>query len=193
MGEGASIFDRLEAFAARRAAIVLMALWAAAEAIVLPIVPDVGLCLLVLAAPGQAGRLFAAVVAGAVAGTLALAALASTAPDAVNGLLLALPGIDGAVLADAGSQLARDGIVGFAQIGAGPPLKVYTAEWVELGGGVPGLVVGSILNRLTRIGPPLLVAIAAGRLFRYWIRRHERVTLVAYAAFWTAVYVVLWT
>ena len=41
-----------------------MAIWAAAEAIVLPIVPDVGLCLLFLAAPRRTLLLFAAVVIG---------------------------------------------------------------------------------------------------------------------------------
>ena len=46
---------------------------------------------------GQAGRLFAAVLAGAVAGTLVLAALAATSPGRrERAMLLALPGIDGA-------------------------------------------------------------------------------------------------
>ena len=127
------------------------------------------------------------------AGTLVLAALAAVAPDAVRAMLLALPGIDGAMIAEANGQLQRDGVVGFAQFGVGPPLKVYSTEWVALGGDVPGLVVGAILNRLTRIGPVLLVADGAGLLFASGIRRRSGAMLAAYAAFWIALYAVLWT
>jgi hypothetical protein len=183
------VLDRIEAFARSRSAIAAMAAWAAAESIVLPVVPDVGLCLLVLAAPSRTVRLFAAVIAGALVGTLVMAALASMAPDAVRGMLLAIPGIDSAMLGDTHASLTRDGVAGFAQFGPGAPLKVYTAEWVAGGGGAAGLLVGAILNRLARIGPALLVAAVIGALFGPWLRRHARIVLVAYAAFWIAVYV----
>ena len=185
--------DRIERFAGSPAAVATMALWAAAEAVALPVVPDVVLCLLALAAPRQAARLFAAVVVGAVAGTLILAFLASVAPDEVRAMLLALPGIDVSLIAEANGQLQRDGVLGFVQFGVGPPLKVYSNEWLGLGGDVPGLVVGAILNRLTRIGPALLVAGAVGVLLAAAIRRHDRATVTAYAAFWIVLYAMLWT
>jgi hypothetical protein len=185
---GAPVFDRLAAFAGRPEAAATMALWAAAEAIILPVVPDVGLGLLVLAVPRRALRLFAAVVAGGIVGTLLLAILATQAPDAVGGMLLGIPGIDAAMIADARADLAHDRILGFAQVGPGAPLKVYTAEWQSLGGDIAGLVVGAILNRLTRIGPALVVTAALGWFLAPWIRRHAAVTLVAYAAFWIVVY-----
>ncbi len=184
--------ERIERFAARPAALATMAIWGAAEAVALPIVPDVGLCLLALAAPRRAARLFAAVVVGAVAGTLILAFLVAVAPDAVRAMLLALPGIDASLIAEANSQLQRDGVLGFVQFGVGPPLKVYSNEWLVLGGDVPGLVVGTVLNRLTRIGPALLVASAAGVLLAGAIQRHDRATLAAYAAYWIALYAILW-
>jgi hypothetical protein len=184
-----SAFDRLERFAASRAAVALMGAWAMAEAIVLPVVPDVGLCLLVLAAPWTAPRLFAAVVAGGLVGTTLLAAISGAAPDATRAMLLALPGIHPATLADVGATLTRDGIAGFGQLGPGAPLKVYTDAWVNLDGGLFGLFAGTILNRLTRIGPTLLVAAALGWPFAQWIRRHERLTILVYAGFWLAVYV----
>lgn len=193
MREGAAVIERLEAFAVRPVGVIAMALWAAAEAVALPVVPDVGLCLLALAAPRQAARLFAAVVTGAVTGTLVLASLAALAPNGVDGLLLALPGIDRSVVSEAGATLERDGVLGFAQVGPGPPLKVYTNEWLGLGGDVPGLVVGSILNRLTRVGLVVLVAAAAGLLLGSLMRRHAGLTLAAYATFWIAVYAALWT
>ena len=188
-----NVFERIERFSARPAALATMAIWGAAEAVVLPVVPDVGLCLLALAAPRQAARLFAAVLVGGVAGTLILASLTAVAPDAVRAMLLALPGIDGAMIAEANGQLQRDGVFGFIQFGVGPPLKVYSTEWLALGGDAPGLVLGAVLNRLTRIGPVLLVASGAGLLLASGIRRRSGAMLAAYAAFWIALYAVLWT
>ena len=184
-----SELDFVARFAAGRVGAAALAAWAAAEAIVLPIVPDVGLGLLVLAAPPRAARLFAAVVAGALAGTLVLAAFVSGAPAAARDLLLAIPAIDASVLAEADRALAENGVAGFAQVGPGPPLKVYTVEWLGQGGDVAGTMVGAVLNRVTRIGPVLLAAAAVGYVARPWLRRHARLTLVAYAALWLAFYV----
>lgn len=180
--------ERVERFAGRSAAVAAMGLWAAAEAIVLPIVPDVGLCLLVLAAPRRTLRLFAAVIGGAIVGTLVLAAFASPAPDAARGVLLAIPGIDTTVIAGADQALGRDGVGGFAQFGPGAPLKVYSVEWLARGGDVAGLVLGAILNRMTRIGPALIAAALIGRFAAPWLRRHSRATFLVYSAFWLAVY-----
>ena len=79
-------------------------------------------------------------------------------------MLLALPGIDASLIGRSEQPSARDGVLGFVQFGVGPPLKVDTDEWLASGGDVPGLIVGAVLNRLTRIGPALLVASAAGRV-----------------------------
>jgi hypothetical protein len=183
-----SVLDRIAAFAHRPAAGYALGVWAAAEAVVLPIVPDVGLCLLVLAAPRRAARLFAAVLAGALLGTIVLAALTVALPEAVRSMLLSIPGIDSAVLAEARETVTRDGVAGFAQFGPGTPLKVYSEAWVGIGGDLPGLLLGAILNRLTRIGPGLLVAAAVGWFAGPWLRRHERATLAGYSGLWLLVY-----
>lgn len=188
-----TVFARLEAFARRPAAGATIAVWAAAEAIVLPVVPDVGLGLLVLAAPRLAGRLFLAVVAGALVGTVLLAILATAAPDSARAMLIRIPGIDAATLAEADAKLAGEGIAGFAQFGPGAPLKVYTEAWVRRGGDITGLLVGTVLNRLARIGPAILVAAVLGWRLGSWIRKRERLILLAYSAFWLAVYVVLYS
>src|SRR4029453_9274686 len=106
--------------------------------------------LLALAAPRRTLALFAAVIVGAVAGSLVLAVLATGAPAAVDAMLLALPAIDGTTLTTVDDRLTADGVAGFAQVGAGPPLKVYTASWIGGGGGVASLVAGVVLNRVTR-------------------------------------------
>ena len=180
--------DLVGRFARGRVAAAALATWAAAEAIVLPIVPDVGLCLLVLAAPSRAARLFVAVLAGAAIGTLLLAAFASQAPNAARNLLLAIPAIDASVLTEADRALARDGVAGFAQVGPGPPLKVFTVEWLRQGGDTAGALAGAVLNRLTRIGPVLIAAVAVGHLARHWLRRHAGLTIAAYAALWIGFY-----
>ena len=190
MGESApNALERVGLSARRPAAVATMGIWAAAEAIVLPIVPDVGLCLLVLAAPRRALVLFGAVVVGAIVGTLVMAAFALGAPDAARAVLLAIPAIDPVLLASADQALARDGVLGFAQLGPGAPLKVYTVEWLAHGGDVAGLLIGPVLNRITRIGPALIVAAVIGQFAGSWLRRHSRLTLAAYAAFWILVYV----
>jgi hypothetical protein len=185
----AGALDAIAGFAETRRASVLIAGWAAAEAIVLPVVPDVALVLLALAAPRRTRGLFAWLLAGAVAGSLVLAVLASAAPARVDDMLRSIPGIDGPMIAAAEASLDEQGVAGFAQIGPGAPLKVYTAAWVEGGGGIAQLVLGVILNRVTRIGPLVVAAAVVGWLLPGWLRRHERLVLVSYAIGWIGLYV----
>jgi membrane protein YqaA with SNARE-associated domain len=180
--------DAIARFAPTGSAAVLVAAWAAAEAVVLPVVPDVALVLLALAAPRRSVPLFAALVAGALAGSFVLFAFATAAPDRVDTMLRAIPGIDEATIAAADASLTDDGVAGFAQFGPGPPLKVYTARWAASDGGALGLLAGVVLNRLTRIGPVLVAAAVAGWLIPGWLRRHERLVLAGYALAWAAVY-----
>ena len=165
-----------------------MAAWAAAEAVLLPVVPDVGLAFLALARPGRAGLLFAAVVAGAIGGSLVTWGLASAEPELVERLLVALPGIDASTLAEAELRLAADGVAAFAQVGPGIPLKVWTAGWAEAGGPLTGALAGSLLNRLTRVGPVVLAAWIVGRLAGGWLRRSDRLVAALYAIGWIVLY-----
>jgi hypothetical protein len=182
--------DRLATFASRRTAPAVIALWAwaMAEAIVLPIVPDVGLALLALAAPRRTVALLGAVVVGAVIGSLVLVALVAGWPAEVQSLLLGLPGIDAGMLTDVDMRVANDGLVAFAQVGPGPPLKAYTEAWVAQGGDAGGVIIGTVINRITRIGPVVVVAAIAGTVAGSWIRDHARTTVVAYSAAWLVFY-----
>jgi len=186
-------FDRIAAFAVRPAATLAIGCWAAAEAVVLPIVPDVGLCLLVLAAPRQAVRLFLVVVAGALVGTWLLASLTSAAPAGVESMLLRVPGIDAPMLAGVDAALGDRGVAAFGQLGAGAPLKVYAFEWLQRDGDLAGLLAGAVLNRLTRIGPGLAVAAVLGWRLGGWFRARARPVLIAYALGWIVFYAVYLT
>jgi len=185
-----SIVDRLARFAATTQAVVLVGGWGIAEAIALPMVPDILLNLLALAAPRQAGRLFAAAIAGAVAGSAILAGLTIVDPDGARSLVLAVPGVDQAMLEAARRALAGGDPLGFAGFGPGTPLKVYTLAWALAGGSPWLLVPGVFINRITRMGPGVLIAALIGALAPAFVRRRERVVLAGYVAFWVATYVI---
>jgi hypothetical protein len=183
--------DRIATFAGTTGAALLVGAWAFAEAIVLPIVPDVALGLLALAAPRRAASLFAAALAGALAGSLVLAWMTVTAPAQVDAMLRAIPAIDGDTIANVAQELDDEGVAAFVQLGPGPPLKVYTAQWVETGGGAIG-AIGVVLNRITRVGPVVLVAAVAGWVLGPWLRRHDRPVVGVYVLAWTFFYAAYW-
>jgi hypothetical protein len=185
-------FAGLERLASGRAGIALAGAWGFAEAILFPVVPDVGVGLLALVAPRRTLALFAAVIAGALVGTSVLYAATLVAPDAVTSLLLALPGIREPLLAAARDTVASGDPLSIAQIGPGTPLKVDTLAWAT-GPGTPlALAAGVVLNRITRIGPGLVVLAAVGWLGPGFLRRRDRLVLLAYAAFYVVSYAIYW-
>lgn len=179
----------IERFGLTRWAVALVVAWAFAEAIVLPVVPDVALDLLALAAPRRGLGLFVVALVASVLGSLVLFALASSAPDEARRLVLAVPGIGQPMLDAASAAVAGGAPWSIAHFGPGTPLKVYTVAWATGPGGVVPFAVGAVLNRLTRILPVLLVAAAAGAVAPGWLRRHGRLVVVGYAAAWVALYV----
>jgi len=183
------LLDRIAGVAADRRGVILVGAWAFAEAIALPVVPDIALGLLALAAPRHALRLFVVAVVAALAGTAALFTLAVTAPDAAVALLTALPGIDATTIDAARAATAGGDPTAIAGFGPGMPLKVYTVAWASGPGSAAALALGVVLNRLTRVGPVVLALAVLGRVAPGFLRRHERLVLVLYAATWVAVYV----
>ncbi len=188
-GRASTIVERLEQFAATRQAAVLIGAWGVAEAIALPVVPDVLLYLLALAAPRQAWRLFAAAIAGALAGSAVLAGLTMLDPGAARSLILAVPGIDPAMLEAAQRAVAGDNLLGFVGFGPGTPVKVYTVAWMLAGGSPLLLGLGVIVNRLTRMGPGVLVTALIGVVAPAFLRCHEQLVLAIYIALWILTYV----
>ena len=187
-GTGLEAFERL---AASRRGTLLFALWGLAEATLFPVVPDVGLYPVAVAVPRAGARLFPAVLAGAVAGSLLLFALAILAPELARTLVLSVPGLDRAVLDDAARAVADGEPTAMALVGPGTPLKAFILAWA-LGPAEPGpWLAGVVINRFTRIGPGVLVAILLGLLAPKWVRRHARALLVAYTVGWVALYAVL--
>jgi hypothetical protein len=192
-GTGPRWLDRTARLATSGAGVALVAAWSFAEAIVLPIVPDVVLDLFGLATPRRAPLLFLVAVVGSVAGTIVLFALASTAPATAQSLILAVPAIDPPMLDAARVTVAAGDPASLALFGPGTPLKVYSLAWAAGGGPLVGLLIGAVVNRLTRIGPALLGCVGVGAVAPAWLRRHERLVLGLYTIFWLATYLAYWT
>jgi membrane protein YqaA with SNARE-associated domain len=186
------VIDRLAGFARSPGGLLLIAAWACAEAVLLPIVPDVVLLPLLAAAPRATPRLVLALVVGALVGSAILAWLVLADPDRVRSILVALPGIDVSTLRTVEADLSTHGAAAFAAVGPGVPLKVYTTAWIGAGGSPLVLAGAVVLNRLTRIGPGIVVAAAVGQVAPRALRHHERLALAAYAVGWIALYLLYW-
>ncbi len=185
-------FARLERLASGRLGIALVGAWAFAEAIAFPVIPDVVLGLLVLVVPRRWLVLVSAVAVGSLAGTAVLYTAALARPDAVTSMILALPGIPASMLAAARDLVASGDPLSIAQIGPGTPLKVYSLAWATGPATPVALAVGVVLNRITRIGPGLVSVAVLGRLAPGFLRRHDRLVLLAYAVFYVVLYAWYW-
>ena len=178
--------------AAEPLVLVVLVGWGVAEALVLPVVPDVLIGLLVLAAPWSIGPLLGAAVAGGVAGSLVGWWLLRRRPDVARRLLeiqpaLGRPGLDAAV-----ERLRARGLVaGFAQVGPGLPLKAYLHALHVLAPGTSGAVVAglALVNRLARLGPP---ALAFAALHPFAVGWPPALLAAVWIVGWTAFYVAYW-
>ena len=178
----------IQRFTASRAALVLIAAWAFAEAILWFVVPDVIAGLVVLFTPRRFLPALATVCGAALLGALALTLLA-TATGGIGDLLVALPGITGADLARASGELQAQGAAALLN---GPlqglPVKVYVHQAALLGTPPPAVAAFVVLNRLERVGISLLVTLAVGWGLRRQITRWPRVALALYLAIWVLIY-----
>jgi hypothetical protein len=186
------VIERLAALARSPRGIALVAAWACAEAVLWPIVPDVVLLPLVAAAPRATPRLLAALFAGALVGSAILVGFVVADEPRVRSALDALPGIEASTLPAVEAEIAAQGVGAFAQLGPGVPLKVYTTAWIADGGSPVVLAGAVVVNRITRIGPGILVAAAVGWFLPGLLRRFERVAAAAYVLGWIGLYVVYW-
>jgi membrane protein YqaA with SNARE-associated domain len=183
------LIDAIGRFANQRRAQALVAGWALAEAMFLPVVPDVALLLLVLAAPRRSVVLYVSLICGSLVGTLLLWLIFSTDPTIAQRLVLAVSGASQYQLSQTVADFISGSPLRFAVIGSGTPLKVLSLAWLEAGRWALELPFWVILNRLTRIGPLLVLFALAGARAPGWLRRHDQLAVAAYVAFWLGVYV----
>jgi len=182
-----SITDGLARLANRRATAVFVAVWGFGEATIFPLVPDLLLYPLAVAAPRRAASLFGWTLVGAILGSLVLSSIALNDAAAARDLVLGVPGIRPDMLEIATASVVGGDPLSMVHLGPGVPLKLYSVAWWA-GPGTPlAYVVGVIANRLVRIGAGVVVFAVLGWLAPGWVRRHEWLALAAYAAFWLVV------
>jgi membrane protein YqaA with SNARE-associated domain len=183
-----SLLDRLARFANGRGGPLAVFLWALAEAVALPVIPDVLLGLLLLAAPRRIVILFASLCLGSLVGSLLLYALTVADPEAARHLLLGLPGVTEPMVTAASGTVASGNPTCLLLFGPGTPLKVFTFAWANSVVSPVGFVPAVILNRISRIVPLALAEAGLGALAPAFLRRHERMVLGLYVAAYVATY-----
>lgn len=179
--------ERHRALRGRWAAIAAIAAWGFGEAILLPVVPDVLLYVLAVAAPQRAAPLFGWAVLGALVGSLVLSAVALNQPASGREIVLGVPGITEKTLASAELVVGDGDPLAMVHLGPGIPLKVYSVAWWDGIGSPAGYVVGVLANRLIRIGPGVVVFWLIGTLAPMFVRRRERLLAVGYVLFWVVI------
>lgn len=185
---GRSLLDRLAGFANGRAGPLAIFLWALAEAVAFPVIPDVLLGLFLLAAPRRFVILFASLCLGSLIGSLLLYGLTVADAGTVRHLLLGLPGINEPMVTAAFGTVASGNPTSLLLFGPGTPLKVFTFAWAIGAGSLVGFVPAVILNRISRIVPLALAQAGLGALAPAFLRRHERMVLGLYLAAYVATY-----
>lgn len=183
------------AIAAEPAIWLVLIAWGFAEAIVAPVVPDVLIGILVLAAPWQLAPLLSAAIVGGVGGAAAFWRLRRVRPDIVARILASQPGLGRPGLTEAQERLRRRGVVkGFAQIGPGLPVKACLAALATIDPKRPVIEVMALalLNRLARLAP---VAIAFAFLHPVALAADWGAATIAavYTAGWALFYGSYWT
>lgn len=172
--------------------LVVLVGWGVGEALFLPVVPDVLLGLLVLAAPWQFGPLLGTAVVGGVVGGVAGWWLLRERQSLADRVLALQPGLGRPGLAEAEDRVRRRGtLAAFAQVGPGLPLKAYLhALSVVAPTTTPATVAGlAFVNRLARLGP---VAFVFAALHPFAVGWPPVLLAVAWIGGWTAFYVAYW-
>jgi 1-acyl-sn-glycerol-3-phosphate acyltransferase len=163
--DGRRAFDRAAAWAGSPAAVAAMAIWAVAEALAWPVIPDFLLLPLVVLAPRRWMHLFAAALAGSLLGGALSYAVGPTGAGAM--LLDHAPLVTEPMVAEAGARLAGDGASALlSQPLAGIPYKVFSYQAAEAGVAGGEFIAFSALAR----GARLLAVAVAGALAGRWLR-----------------------
>ncbi|MHA7820887.1 MAG: hypothetical protein ACX930_14665 [Erythrobacter sp.] len=176
--------------------LLLIAIWAFAEAIVFFIVADVPIMALGIRS-GVKKALVGAGVAAVVAalGGAGLWLWASTNPKDVIELMVALPGIDIDLVGETYRHWDDGGALAMTTGSfSGVPYKLYALAAGSSGGGMGALatfIVASILARLPRF--VMVAAVAGWAGPRLVTRFGERPIWIAFALLWTAFYAIYWS
>jgi 1-acyl-sn-glycerol-3-phosphate acyltransferase len=173
------VLAKLRSFAGSRSALVLVATWAFAEAVAWPIIPDVLIFPLVLAAPRRWFLISAVALAASLSG--GLVAYMCGASSAGSELLHAAPVVTDRMIDVARSTLQERGAFGLlAQPLSGIPYKVFAFQAAPSGLGVVEYLGMSALARGSRFMAAALLGAGSGTLLRRIWERFFSKFLVLY-------------
>ena len=188
-GDEAPRYAAMVRLVSSRAALWIGAGWAAAEASLFFIVPDVWLGLVALYAPRRMPVTLVAITIGAVVGAVVLYAATLLFGDGLTSIVTAVPGIDPADLRQARTELADQGAVAFLNgILAALPVKVYVHASALLDVGITDVVVFTVLNRIERLLAFGLVMALVGWLGRPAVARWPLAATSVYVLAWAIFY-----
>jgi membrane protein YqaA with SNARE-associated domain len=168
--------------------LVLVALWALAEATLFFIVADVPIMAVAIRYGMRRGLVAALVAAMAAAlGGLAMMQWAAMAPGASRAMIESLPGIDPGLLDQAGADWRAGGTWAMLRGSfGGMPYKLYAYAAGVDRAGIAGFFIASLIARLPRF---LLVAWVSGMAGPYLRRRlRGRVLWLVFGLAWAVFY-----
>lgn len=178
--------------------LIVIALWALAEAIAFVVVADVA----VMALGVKSGTRKALTGAGVAAlfaslGGCMVYSAGSIAPSSVYDFFVMLPAIDEALIDEVRADWQTNGALGmFVGSFSGVPYKLYayaagTGSALQSSGMLAWFAFASILARLPRF---VLVAVIAGEIGPRMIERFgKRPVWIAFAAGWAGFYALYWS
>lgn len=178
--------------------LLIIALWALAEAIVFFVVADVAVMAFAMT-KGRRKALTGAAVAALFAslGGMGLYAWSAIAPIDVNTMLVMLPGIDQALIDEVQRDWQVNGALGmFVGSFSGVPYKLYayaagTVSDLQSSAMLAWFALASFFARLPRF---LVVAIVAGEVGPRMIERFgKRTVWTCFALGWAGFYAVYWS
>ena len=162
-------------------------LWGLAEATLFFIVPDVLLSAVALTSVRRALVVSMWALAGALVGGALMWAFGRTYPMTATSLLVVLPAIDAAMVADVSEQLSASGLPAlFAGPVTGTPYKIYAVQAGQLGIGLVEFLLVSIPARMLRFVAVVLAVGGVSRLLQCWLGLRMRCVVLALS--WTAFY-----
>jgi 1-acyl-sn-glycerol-3-phosphate acyltransferase len=169
---------RVAALAVSGAGLTLVAAWSLAEAIVWPLVPELVLFALLLAAPRAGVRLVPAAVLASMAGGLCTLALAGA------GVAPGAPLVTERMRAEVVQQTLAEGPQAVRhQPLSGIPFKVYAAEAGRAGVAPLPFLVEAVTHRGVRIASVGTACALLGVALRPWPHHHARVVTTGGALF----------
>lgn len=125
-GASRAVFDRWAAFARSGRGPAALFLWATAETLVWPVMPDALLVPLAASAPGAVARLWLTAVGGNALGSALLSLFGWWRPAQARAILVRLPGVQPWMLERANRLLAERGLAAFwLQPWTGISLKIF--------------------------------------------------------------------